>query len=66
MRPAEINWNRLPVYGIGGLIFALGLCLVIAVAFPVALELFLPAMAVGALVGLLLGYRRSLQQAGPK
>ena len=61
MPPAQINWSRLPVYGMGGLIFAVGLCLLIAVAFPVTLVLFLPAMALGALVGLILGYRRNFR-----
>ncbi len=53
MKPAQINWNQLPVRGVPGLIVTLGLMALIGVALPEVPKLLLPAMLLGGVAGFL-------------
>ena len=59
MKPAQINWNQLPVKGIGGLIFTIGLLVLISVALPEVPKLFLPAALIGVVGGLAVYFWRN-------
>ncbi len=51
MKYAQINWNKLPVYGVGGLIFSIGIMAIFTVAFPGIAAWFWLFMLIGALGG---------------
>jgi len=59
MKPAQINWNPLPVKGVGGLIFAVGLLVLISVALPEVPKLLLPAVLIGVVAGLTVYFWRN-------
>lgn len=59
MKPAQINWNQLPVKGVGGLIFAVGLLVLISVALPEVPKLLLPAVLIGVVAGLAVYFWRN-------
>lgn len=54
MKYAQINWAPMKIRrGGGGTIFAIGMLILIGVAFPYLLKLMLPFMALGALGGVI-------------
>ncbi len=52
MRYAQINWNKLPMQGWGGLITMIAVVVLFAVGLPRLFVQWLPIMALGVLGGL--------------
>ena len=59
MKYAQINWNHLPVHGVGGLIFTVGIMAIFTVAFPGIALWFWLFMLIGALGGTLAYFWRN-------
>ncbi|MBI2955819.1 MAG: hypothetical protein HYY26_00770 [Acidobacteria bacterium] len=59
MKYLWIDWSRLPVHGGPGLIFAIGIMVLAALAFPVILKLMIPAAIAGAAGGLIVNWWRN-------
>lgn len=59
MRYADINWSRLPVAGVPGLLVVIAVVVLTILAAPYLLWLIVPAAVVGVVGGLIVNWRRN-------